>query len=159
MVPDEIGYSTALVCERERVFQRLGGAGVGRFCPRGGHQNIEPGCVDLQGVDWQEDVCPPVALFIGFLLSPHIFFSSHENDHLIRTIHSRKTSRTSQDTSSGHPAPESSPQKKKRTPVHPLSKVVAPLLSHRGQIACFLRWLSSCLQVCGLSTEEQCLML
>ena len=45
----------------------------------------------LQGVDGQEDACPPVTLFIDFFLSFHSFFSSQKNDNLKRTIHKRQT--------------------------------------------------------------------
>ena len=47
---------------------------------------IEPGNVDLQGLDGQEDTCLPVMLFIhsdrvsiGLVLFSHIFFSPQKN--------------------------------------------------------------------------------
>ena len=63
-----------------------------------------------------EDACPQVTLFIDFLLFPHIFFSSQENYHRIRTIHNRQTSK---DKSTKHkqwaPGPRVPPEKETNT--------------------------------------------
>ena len=65
--------------------------------------------VDLRRVDGQEDARPPVTLFIDFLISRHIFSSSQDNDHLVRTIHNKKVSK---DKNIKHKQP---PQKKNNT--------------------------------------------
>ena len=97
---------------------------------------------------------PPLVLF-----SPPMFYSARRrNGHLIRTISNRQTNKDKRNkTQAEHPSLEFPPEKEK-IPIHPLFKAVAPLLSPRGQIACFFCQLAHCFQVCDSSAGKQCLM-
>ena len=79
------------------------------------------------------------------------------SDFSLKADRKTHTDKKTRRTSSGPPMAQSSPQERKPIPLQPRSKGVASLLSHRGQIACSLRWVS-CLWVCGLPSGRWCLM-
>ena len=67
-----------------------------------------------------------------FFSPPNLFLQLAKNVHLIRTIHNRKTSRNKRNkTQAVGIQAQSSPQKEKIIPVHPL-KAVTPLFSPPG---------------------------
>ena len=85
-------------------------------------------------------ISPPIfSSARGKMITTWLSFSKKQNE-----THTKQTDRQKQKKQAEHPSPYI-PPKKKRIPGHPLFIAVALLLSHRGQIAGFLCWLTLCL--------------